>query len=159
MMAVSGSWLNSAASDCRWNDSSEGERMKVEGQCHCGAITYEAEVEPGTMKICHCTDCQLLSGSAFRANIPASAEHFRILKGEPRRYIKTAGSGAKRVQAFCENCGSPIYSSAVENPQSYNLRIGGLKQRHELGQPAGQGWTTRRLPWIPELDSVPEVGN
>jgi hypothetical protein len=24
--------------------------MRVEGQCHCGAIAYEAEVEPGTVR-------------------------------------------------------------------------------------------------------------
>ena len=47
--------------------------MKIEGQCHCGAIAYEAEVEPGSMTVCHCNDCQIHSGSAFRANIPAPA--------------------------------------------------------------------------------------
>jgi hypothetical protein len=26
--------------------------MRVEGQCHCGAIAYDAEVEPGTIGIC-----------------------------------------------------------------------------------------------------------
>jgi Glutathione-dependent formaldehyde-activating enzyme len=52
--------------------------MKVQGQCHCGAIRYEAEVEPDTIAICHCLDCQRLSGSAFRANVPAPADGFRI---------------------------------------------------------------------------------
>jgi hypothetical protein len=90
--------------------------MKVQGQCHCGAITYEGEVEPDTIVICHCSDCQRLSGSAFRANILASADGFRILTGTPRQYVKTADSGAQRVHAFCEICGSPVYSSATENP-------------------------------------------
>ena len=122
--------------------------MKVEGQCHCGAIMYEAEVQPGSMTICHCTDCQTHSGSAFRANIPAPASGFRVVKGAPRTYIKTAASGAKRVLAFCENCGSPLYACAVENPQAYSLRVGTLKQRHELGTPQRQIWTRRRLPWV-----------
>jgi hypothetical protein len=128
--------------------------MKVEGQCHCGAIAYEADVEPGTIGICHCTDCQMQSGSAFRMNIPAPADQFRILRGDPKKYIKTADSGAKRIHAFCDNCGGPIYSSAVENPQSYSLRVGALKQRHELGQPARQIWTRRRFEWIPRIESV-----
>jgi len=42
--------------------------MKLHGQCHCGAIAYEAEVEVGTMNVCHCLDCQTLTGSAFRTN-------------------------------------------------------------------------------------------
>ena len=36
--------------------------MKVTGSCHCGQITYEAEVDPETVRVCHCTDCQKLTG-------------------------------------------------------------------------------------------------
>src|SRR5436305_14689121 len=50
--------------------------IKVDGRCHCGAIAYQAEVEPGAMAICHCEDCQILTGTAFRANIPATAASF-----------------------------------------------------------------------------------
>ena len=46
--------------------------MKVEGQCHCGGIAYEADVTLGTIRICNCADCQMLSGSAFRMNISAA---------------------------------------------------------------------------------------
>jgi hypothetical protein len=123
-------------------------QMKVEGQCHCGAIHYEAEVQPGTVTVCHCADCQTQSGSAFRANIPAPANTFRLLKGSPRTYIKTAASGSRRVLAFCEVCGSPLYACAAENPQAYSLRTGTLKQRHELGAPQRQIWTQGRLPWV-----------
>ena len=89
--------------------------------CHCGAIVYEAEVEPGTVGVCHCLDCQRLTGSPFRANIRAEAAGFCILKGQPRHYVKTGDSGAKRIHLFCEVCASPIYSCAIENPQSYTL--------------------------------------
>jgi hypothetical protein len=68
--------------------------MKVRGRCHCGEITYEAEVKPGTVNVCHCRDCQMLSGTAFRAGIPAPAESFRVLTGKPREYVKVADSGA-----------------------------------------------------------------
>lgn len=131
--------------------------MKVQGRCHCGAITYEAEVEPDAIQICHCHDCQMLSGTAFRANVPAPADRFRMLTGTPRRYVKTADSGARRVHAFCETCGSPVYSCAIENPQSYTLRVGALTPRPALGRPARQIWTGRRLAWVPPLDGVPEV--
>ena len=57
--------------------------MKIDGHCHCGAITFEAEVDPDALTICHCTDCQTLTGSAFRVNIPAPAEHFE-LRGTPK---------------------------------------------------------------------------
>src|SRR5215472_5089048 len=76
----------------------EETRMKIDGRCHCGEITFEAEVDPDALNICHCTDCQTLSGSAFRVNIPAPGEHF-VLHGTPKTYIKTAESGNKRLHA------------------------------------------------------------
>jgi hypothetical protein len=53
-----------------------GRRMKIDGHCHCGEITFTAEVDPEALNICHCTDCQTLSGSAFRVNVHAPEEHF-----------------------------------------------------------------------------------
>ncbi len=56
--------------------------MQIDGACHCGNIAFEAEVDPETVRICHCTDCQTMSGSLFRANIsgrwrnvPGGARH------------------------------------------------------------------------------------
>lgn len=128
--------------------------MKVEGRCHCNAIAYEADIEPGTVILCHCLDCQRMSGTVFRANIRAPASSFRILSGTPRRYVKVTASGTRRVNAFCENCGSPIYACAEENPQTYSLRIGTLDQIAEIGGPARQIWTKRRLSWLPVCEGV-----
>lgn len=122
--------------------------MKVEGECYCGSIQYEAEVQPGTTTVCHCEDCQHQSGSAFRANISAPASTFRLVKGAPRTYVKTADSGNKRVLAFCENCGTSLYAHAPDNPQAYSLRTGTLKQRWELGDPHREIWTCRRQAWV-----------
>ena len=66
--------------------------MKIDGACHCGRITYEAEVDPEAVAICHCTDCKPLSASAFRTFVPARREAFR-LHGTPER---PATSGSER---------------------------------------------------------------
>lgn len=129
--------------------------MKVDGQCHCGAIAYEAEVQPGTINICHCLDCQRLTGSVFRCNVSAPAAGFRLLRGTPKQYVKVADSGARRVHAFCGDCGGPVYACAAENPQAYSLRVGALNQRDELGTPMRQIWTRRRFRWLPPLEGVP----
>src|SRR4051794_24586191 len=112
----------------RYATSSQAEEdMKVDGACHCGAIAYEAEVKEGTVNICHCLDCQTLTGSAFRANIQAPADGFRLVRGSPRRYIKTAESGAQRLHAFCGDCGGPVFACDPERPKSYSLRVGALR--------------------------------
>jgi len=127
--------------------------MKIDGACHCGKIAYEAEVEPGKVIICHCTDCQKLTGAAYRPTIHARAETF-VLKGQPKIYIKTADSGTKRAHAFCPDCGTPIYAAAPENPPHYSLRLGVINQRAALGAPRRQMWCTSALPWSMDLAAI-----
>jgi hypothetical protein len=129
--------------------------MKIEGGCHCGNITYVAEVDPEKVGICHCTDCQTFSGSAFRTSVPAAKDGFQIRSGQPKIYVKTAESGTKRAQAFCPECGTSIYSAAVSDPQVFNIRVGTTRQRTEL-RPKSQGWCRSRLDWITDLESLPQ---
>ena len=128
--------------------------MKIDGGCHCGRITYEAVVDPDMVSICHCTDCQKLTGSAFRANVQAPAETFVLRGGPPKIYIKTAESGNQRAHAFCGDCGTPIYAAAISNPPTYSLRIGGIKQRAEFGRPKRQIWCKSALPWSMDIRDV-----
>lgn len=127
--------------------------MKIDGACHCGNITYTAEVDPERAGLCHCTDCQTLSGSAFRMSVPATKDNFSLLSGRPKIYVKTAESGVKRAQAFCPECGTSIYSCAVEDPQVFNIRLGTARQRREI-QPKSQGWFRSAHPWVLELNSI-----
>ncbi len=130
--------------------------MRLDGHCHCGYLSFEAEADPEQVTICHCTDCQTGTGSAFRVNIRAAAKSFKLLSGEPTRYAKTtAESGNVRVQGFCPKCGTPIYSTAPgDNPDSYMLRVGTLRQRDQL-TPKLQIWFRSARPWVTELASVP----
>jgi hypothetical protein len=128
--------------------------MHVNGSCHCGKITFEAEVQVGTVFLCHCSDCQTMTGSAFRSNIHAPAASF-VLRGDPPTvYVKTAESGNRRAQAFCATCGTPVYSAALENPTNYTLRVGTIAQRKELGAPHVQAWCQSALPWSSNLGAI-----
>lgn len=131
--------------------------MKVEGRCHCGKIAYEANVDPDTVSVCHCADCQTLTGSAYRANIPAPAESFVLLSGQPKIYVKIAESGNKRAHAFCPDCGTPIYAAAISNTPTYSLRVGTIKQRTELRPPNCQIWCRSALPWSMDLRGVKKL--
>ena len=127
--------------------------MRIDGGCHCGDISYEATIEPSRVAICHCTDCQILSGSAFRTSVAASKDEFKLLTGRPKVYVKTAASGAKRVQAFCPNCGSPIYSAEPGDASMYFIRVGTVRQRADL-TPRRQIWCQSKLPWLKDIDAI-----
>ncbi len=131
--------------------------MRIDGACHCGAITYEAEIDPARVRLCHCTDCQTLSLSAFRAVVSAAEGSFKLLSGQPKIYIKTAESGAKRAQAFCAHSCAQIYAaSAGAGPKSYGLRVGTIRQRAEL-RPTRRYWCRCALGSVMDLHALPRV--
>jgi hypothetical protein len=128
--------------------------MKVEGGCHCGAIAFEAEVDPEAARICHCTDCQIMTGSAFRVNVPTPATTFKLIHGTPKVYIKVAESGNRRAHAFCGDCGAPIYAAAPENTTSYSLRVGTLRQRAAIAKPRQQYFCSSAISWSMDLEDI-----
>jgi hypothetical protein len=124
--------------------------MKVDGRCHCGQIRYEAQIDADTVSVCHCNDCQILTGTAYRVSVPASAANLKFISGKPKIYIKTAESGNQRAQAFCGDCGSPLYSADAKNPQVFFLRVGTMSQRAAL-TPKRQIWCKSALPWASDI--------
>jgi hypothetical protein len=127
--------------------------MHIEGSCHCGLISFEADVDPSRVFVCHCTDCQMLSGSPFRVVVPAPIESFK-LKGEPKRYTKVADSGNRRVQAFCPECATPLFGTAPENATFVSIRTGCVKQRADLA-PSRQVWQDSAMPWVDAIEELP----
>jgi hypothetical protein len=128
--------------------------MKAQGACHCGAIRYEAEIESDQVSICHCSDCQVLTGTAFRVSVPAVPGTLRWLSGSPRVYTKTAESGRPREQGFCERCGTPLYATSPgPEPRLYNLRVGPLAQREQL-IPMREIWCRSELSWLGRLGTL-----
>jgi hypothetical protein len=131
--------------------------MKIDGRCHCGAITVEGEADAEKVAICHCIDCQTGTGSAFRISIPIPGVTFKMT-GKPATYLKTtAESGKPRLQAFCGSCGSPIYSTTPGEGQqaSYMVRVGILRQRDQL-KPRRQQWFRSARAWVTDLASLPK---
>ena len=134
--------------------------MKVDGSCHCGSVTYEAEINPDDVVICHCTDCQTFSGAPYRVSVfGVPSQNIRI-EGSPKIYIKTGGSGRKVLVAFCGDCGTALYSTKSDAEGPFNLRIGAIKQRREL-IPKMQGFCGSGMPWATNIDGIrkiPETG-
>jgi hypothetical protein len=129
--------------------------MRIDGSCACGFIAIEGEADPENVSICHCTDCQTGTGSAFRVSVLVPGTSFKMT-GTPTSYLKTtADSGKPRIQAFCPRCGSPIYSTSPGEGQqeAYRVRVGILRQRREFA-PKRQNWFRSALPWITSLPAI-----
>ena len=130
--------------------------MEIDGACLCGAIRYEATIDPSQVRICHCTQCQVQSATSFRVGVLVPKEHFRLLSGVPKVYVKTAESGRPRALAFCADCGTSLYGTSPTDPQQYSLRLGTARQRAQL-VPTVQIWAGEAMPWLGRIPQIPQV--
>ena len=128
--------------------------MLIDGSCHCGLISFEAQIDPMEVTICHCTDCQVLSGAPFRTVVAAPIGQFK-LTGEPKRYV-VVQSGKQMAQAFCPECATPLFAAAPESPTFVVIRVGCVTQRAQL-RPHAQIWETLAMPWISDLPLIPNA--
>ena len=77
--------------------------MKIDGRCHCGYVSFEAEADPETTTLCNCTDCQTISGAPLRAVIgtrPPRSCSCRVNRRSIGRHPIAASSARK---AFARN--------------------------------------------------------
>jgi hypothetical protein len=129
--------------------------MQIDGQCHCGRISFEAEIDPEAVSVCHCTDCQTLTGSPFRVTAICSGEAVRLTGGTPKVYAKRGDNGRTRLQHFCGDCGSPLFTSGEgDQVGDWGIRWGSIRQRSQL-RPARQIWCQSAAVWIDAVAGLP----
>ena len=86
--------------------------MHVYGECHCGRIAFEAEVDPSRSAICNCTDCQKFTGSAFSVVVALPKDALSV-QGKVSTFSKPGDSGQPLQRCFCPECGSPVVEEAA----------------------------------------------
>src|SRR6185503_6970729 len=64
------------------------------GGCLCGAVRYEVSAEPVAFMLCHCRDCQYVSGGEPAAVVVVPAGSISILKGGVKGFAVKGESGS-----------------------------------------------------------------
>ena len=96
------------------------------GGCGCGAIRYTVTSEPLISYLCHCTECQRRTSSAFGLNFQIPTENLVIDKGTPASRTRSADSGNDLALNFCGDCGTPLFSAPGARPQIRVIYAGTL---------------------------------
>ncbi|MFB9950454.1 GFA family protein [Rhizobium puerariae] len=129
--------------------------MHVTGGCHCGSVTYEAELDTRRVVICHCTDCQKLTGSPFRVTAVVQDGDLKLTGNEPKMYRRVADSGRVRQQYFCPECGSQLFVNGEgEASKVWGIRWGSIDQRMDV-KPLRQVWCRSAPAWLAEIAELP----
>jgi hypothetical protein len=72
----------------------------------------------------------------------------------PEELCEDSRKRQQTPHTFCGDCGTPIYACAVDNPQTYALRVGTITQRAAFS-PRWQSWRRSALHWVDALATVP----
>ena len=121
---------------------------KLSGSCLCGNVRYDSDAEPLFTVICHCTNCQKQSGSAFSTIVGVPKEAVTV-EGEDKLadYIDRSEAGDAVRRRFCRNCGSPVFSVVKSLPDVTIIKAGTLEDRSWI-EPVSHVWCRSAQPWV-----------
>ena len=120
-----------------------------DGGCQCGKIRYRLSDKPQMLYVCHCSDCQKQSASAFGMSLIVQSQHVEFIEGaESLRSWDTTGAdgGIKRCH-FCPSCGTRIMHGSDVPGQSVSIKAGTLDNTQDL-QPSAHIWLQSAQPWL-----------
>jgi hypothetical protein len=122
----------------------------VGGSCQCGKITYQVTSPPLFVAVCHCTECQKLSASAFGITMVLTEDSFKV-DGELKIWERNSDSGDINRAHFCPTCGNRIYHIDPEKPELIRLKAGTLSST-DIIQPNAHFWVSEKQDWV----TIPE---
>lgn len=123
------------------------------GGCQCGAIRYSFAGPLPKAYACHCGECKKQSASAFSMSLPMEYGRLRV-DGTPASFTTTAYSGRTKYNFFCANCGTRLWHSGSQPPDSITLKVGSLDNPSDI-VPLGHLWVSKKQAGI-ELDPASE---
>jgi len=128
--------------------------QNLSGRCLCGAVQYSCKAEPIATAICHCSNCQHQTGTAFSMTVIVPKESFVFEKKDTLvEYLDKSESGNDVQRQFCKNCGSPVLSLISLAPQVCLIKAGTLDDKSQL-KPTKQVWCRSAQPWLELSDEI-----
>ena len=118
----------------------------IEGGCLCGQVRYSAEAEPAFVGVCHCTDCQKFSGSAFATVVGVPAPALTVT-GKLTTFTKAGDSGRPMHRRFCPACGSAVMDEAEALSGMVMIQAGTLDDPGWV-KPLSEIYCASAQPWV-----------
>jgi hypothetical protein len=108
--------------------------MKFEGGCYCGALRYQAEGDALFKGLCHCRECQYISGGSANAVMGVAESSFSYTKGSPLQFAREELE-RPATREFCARCGTHILAKSPALPGAVMLKVGTLDDPKLFGDP------------------------
>ena len=123
--------------------------LPLTGGCGCGAVRFEIDAPLLSASYCHCTRCQRRTGTAASANARLAPGSFRFVAGE--EHVRAWAPEGGFEKAFCELCGSALFSRAPGSAEPGGVRLGALDADPGV-RPEWHQFVAYAAPWEPLPD-------
>lgn len=121
--------------------------LKV-GGCQCRRVRYQCDSEAHEIFVCHCTNCQKQSSSAFGISFVVPFTSFSVTHGAPEFFEWNSDSGNRRRGAFCSCCGTRLWHEAAnEKVEWVNIKAGSFDDSVDVSN-AIHIWLASKLPGV-----------
>ena len=124
----------------------------IQGSCHCGAVSYEADAPLRGIAHCHCPTCRKTHAAAFSSIAAVPREQFRWIGGEEKlsRYESSPG----KFRYFCSVCGSHLFA---ERPEDKRVMLAmGCVDNHLVETRQVHIWCSEGASWYDPDRPLPE---
>jgi len=120
---------------------------KIEGGCLCGQVRYSSAEQPMMTGVCHCKSCQRQTGTSYSVIVAVSEANLTVT-GDSLSVFETVGdSGKPTRRRFCNQCGSPLFSTSEVLPDMAFVKAGTLDDTSWL-EPQMHIWCSEKQPWV-----------
>ena len=117
------------------------------GACQCGAVEYQVNGTAINLFVCHCTQCQKQSSSAFGMALWIKDFCINRLTGEVGTWCRPTPTGYELRGEICIECGTRIFHRHSANEQVLSVKPGTLNSTKAL-KPVGHIWTSEAQSWV-----------
>lgn len=99
--------------------------------------------------MCHCSECQKQSGSAFGMARWVRESGLRRISGELRKWVRRLPSEQEMVCEFCARCGTRVFHTTDSNRAAGVVSIKPRTLDDTLWlEPLAHIWTARAQLWV-----------
>lgn len=125
----------------------------MRGKCFCSSVRFELTKKIEDAYYCHCRDCQILSGSAFRVFGVVPTDAINVTHGELSEYKQQADSGFEMTRRFCPQCATPLFVNSTQFPDIQMFMLSALDNPESV-QPSFEIWCDSKVSWSKINDEV-----
>ena len=103
--------------------------------------------EPVVVAICHCTDCQRRTGSAFGVGAFFLRERVSPSQGASVQFRRLCDSGSAITFHFCGHCGSTVWWEPDRMPSMAGVAVGAFSDP-AFPAPTLATWAKNQHRWV-----------